>query len=90
MGGFGLKGLKGSISVYIERSIRGTEWSGVTMVIGKYSVSARPSDLDNSRMRVYYNRLVGCFGFNGTLRQNFSVYIGPSLKETEKEERKDR
>ena len=80
MGGFGLKGLKGSISVYIQWSIRETEWSGVTMV----------SDLDNSRMRVYYNRLVGCLGFNGTLRQNFSVYIGPSLKETEKEERKDR
>ena len=29
----------------------------------------------------------GCFGFNGPLRQYFS--IGPSPKEREKEERKD-
>ena len=35
--------------------------------------------------------LVGCFGFNGPLRQYFiSVYIGPSPKEREKEESKDR
>ena len=33
--------------------------------------------------------LVGCFGFNGPLRQ-YSVYIGPSPKEREKEKRKDR
>ena len=33
--------------------------------------------------------LIGCFGFNGPLRQ-FFVYIGPSPKEREKEERKDR
>ena len=33
--------------------------------------------------------LVGCFGFNGPLRQ-YSVYIEPSPKEREKEERKDR
>ena len=33
--------------------------------------------------------LVGCFKFNGPLR-HISVYIGPSPKEREKEERKDR
>ena len=33
--------------------------------------------------------LVGCFGFNGSLRQTVSVCIGPSPKEREKEERKD-
>ena len=33
--------------------------------------------------------LVGCFGFNGPLRSS-SVYIEPSPKEREKEERKDR
>ena len=33
--------------------------------------------------------LVGCFGFNGPLR-HISVYIGPSPKEREKEERKGR
>ena len=35
------------------------------------------------------NWLVGCFGLNGPLR-HISVYIGPSPKEREKEERKDR
>ena len=34
-------------------------------------------------------RLVGCFGFNGLLRQYFSLYRAVS-KEREKEERKDR
>ena len=33
--------------------------------------------------------LVECFGFNGPLRQYFSLYR-PSPKEREKEERKDR
>ena len=33
--------------------------------------------------------LVGCFGFNGPLR-SISVYIGPSPKERETEERKNR
>ena len=33
--------------------------------------------------------LVGCFGFNGPLRQYFSLYRAVS-KEREKEERKDR
>ena len=33
-------------------------------------------------------RLVGCFGFNGPMRQYFS--LEPSPKEREKEERKDR
>ena len=33
--------------------------------------------------------LVGCFGFNGPLRQYFNL-IGPSPKEREKEKRKDR
>ena len=33
-----------------------------------------------------YGWLVGCFGFNGPLRQySISVYIGPSPKEREKE-----
>ena len=34
--------------------------------------------------------LAGCFGFNDLLRQFFSVYIGLSPKEREKEKRKDR
>ena len=33
--------------------------------------------------------LVGCFGLNGPLRQ-YSVYIGPSPREREKEKRSDR
>ena len=33
-----------------------------------------------------FDWLVGCFGFNGPLRQYFLVYIGTSPKEREKEE----
>ena len=37
-----------------------------------------------------FSWLVGCFGFNGPFLDSFSVYIGPSPKEREKEKRKDR
>ena len=36
------------------------------------------------------SELVDCFGFLTALRDSISVYIGPSPKEREKEERKDR
>ena len=57
-------------------------WSGGAKVLGKLPVPGRPTNLD-------YSRLVGCFGFNA-LSDSISVYIGPSPKEREKEERKDR
>ena len=34
--------------------------------------------------------MVGCVGLNGPLKQYFSLYIGPSPKEREKEKRSDR
>ena len=44
---------------------------------------------NKSWMRILSWLLVGCFGFNGPLRQYFSLYRAVS-KEREKEERKDR
>ena len=34
--------------------------------------------------------LVGCSGFNSPFKQYFTVYIGPSPREREKEKRNDR
>ena len=56
------------------------------------SVTSRMSLIDSLNEASRRIWLVGCFGFNGPLRQYFSlpVYIEPSPKEREKEERKDR
>ena len=45
------------------------------MVLGKLPVPGRPS------------WLVGCFGFNGPLRQYFSLYRAVSQREGEREEK---
>ena len=34
--------------------------------------------------------LVGCFGFNGPLKDSISVYIGPSAKEGERKDRREK
>ena len=39
--------------------------------------------------KVIFFTLVGCFGFNGPLRQYFSLYPAVSQRGGEKEERKD-
>ena len=46
--------------------------------------SSSPEPLD----RWLVGWLVGCFGFNGPLRQYFSLYWAVSQREGEKEERK--
>ena len=60
-------------------------YGGGAMVLGKLQAPERP---------IYLNYivgwLVGCFGFNGPLRQYFSLYRAVSQREREKEERKDR
>ena len=50
-------------------------------MLGKLSVPGRPTNLD-------YNRaIVGCFWFNGPLRQYFSLYRAVSQKEGERGEK---
>ena len=44
---------------------------------------------DNRRARAYFGWLVGCFGFNGPLRQYFSLYRAVSHREAERGERID-
>ena len=39
---------------------------------------------------ILLNRLVGCFGLNGPLRQYFSLYRAVSQREAKKEKRNDR
>ena len=52
------------------------------MVLGKLPVPGRPTIW----MIV---GLVGCFGFNGPLRQSFSLYRAVSQREGERKERID-
>ena len=55
----------------------------------------RPTSLDKSRARAYCTcskcgcggGLVGCFGFNGPLRQYFSLYRAVSQREGERGEK---
>ena len=56
-----------------------------------YVVTTYQNALVNLLGRFYeeISWLVGCFGFNGPLRQYFSLYLAVSLR-GEKEERKDR
>ena len=64
-------------------------WSGGAMVLGKLPVPGRPTNLDLSRARVCRacRRLVGCSGFNGPLRQYFSLYRAVFQREGEREEK---
>ena len=48
-------------------------------------------DVDNAKTPVEFQKdlvwLVGCFGFNGPLRQYFSLYRAVSQREGEREEK---
>ena len=63
-------------------------WSVGAKVWGKPPVPGRPTTLDYSRSRVWFGWF-GCFGFNGPLRQYFSLYRAVSQREGERRERID-
>ena len=56
-----------------------------------YFVDFKSRAINHAQLILYrVGWLVGCFGFNGPLRQYFSLYQGRLPKEREKEKRKDR
>ena len=59
-------------------------WSGGAMVLSTSSAGAS-YNLEYSRAKVGW--LVGCFGFNGLLRQYFSLYRAVSQREGERGEK---
>ena len=66
---------------------RREEW-GYTQVVDIDRFTKNP----NSKLRVLLwgqgGRLVGCFGFNGPLRQYFSLYQAVSQREGERKEKR--